>query len=404
MGPLRAMAGFAHAYRLPFSVSPWPIGRRTAGEGCEVFEGPVTFAPWTPRRPALAPDRHRRALGPGPRLPLLRRLRRAPVPPRRRHRHAGGDPERRRRLRADAAVLPARPALQRDRRGRARSPGRSSPASSSAGCPASCGSASASSSSARCTTSRAWSPRCATAPARSPRSSARARARGPGCAMMAFIWIALVYVIVAFTDITAATFVGQDRGPAGPGASPSTPAARSPLAAIAVPRPRDRHGRRRALPEAAALALDGRLRARRRSAWCGSARSCSTLLDPRRREPGASLILAYCFVASLMPVWALLQPRGYLGGFVLYIGARGRRRRHLLRRLPDRSSRRSSAGTRPGPTGGALPVPVRDHRLRRVLGLPRPGLLGHDLEADRARSRTAGRSATARCCSRRSSR
>jgi carbon starvation protein len=32
----------------------------------------------------------------------------------------------------------------------------------------------------------------------------------------------------------------------------------------------------------------------------------------------ALLILAYCIVASMVPVWALLQPRGYLGGFVLY--------------------------------------------------------------------------------------
>jgi carbon starvation protein len=31
------------------------------------------------------------------------------------------------------------------------------------------------------------------------------------------------------------------------------------------------------------------------------------------------LVIAYCFVASLIPVWALLQPRGYLGGFVLYL-------------------------------------------------------------------------------------
>ncbi|MGI8882743.1 MAG: carbon starvation CstA family protein, partial [Pyrinomonadaceae bacterium] len=30
------------------------------------------------------------------------------------------------------------------------------------------------------------------------------------------------------------------------------------------------------------------------------------------------LILIYCIIASLVPVWALLQPRGYLGGFVLY--------------------------------------------------------------------------------------
>ena len=30
------------------------------------------------------------------------------------------------------------------------------------------------------------------------------------------------------------------------------------------------------------------------------------------------LILAYCCVASMVPVWSLLQPRGYLGGFILY--------------------------------------------------------------------------------------
>jgi carbon starvation protein len=33
----------------------------------------------------------------------------------------------------------------------------------------------------------------------------------------------------------------------------------------------------------------------------------------------ALLILAYCCVASMVPVWSLLQPRGYLGGFVLYL-------------------------------------------------------------------------------------
>ncbi|MBI2210207.1 MAG: carbon starvation protein A [Deltaproteobacteria bacterium] len=30
------------------------------------------------------------------------------------------------------------------------------------------------------------------------------------------------------------------------------------------------------------------------------------------------LLLAYCFTASIMPMWLLLQPRGYLGGFFLY--------------------------------------------------------------------------------------
>ena len=38
---------------------------------------------------------------------------------------------------------------------------------------------------------------------------------GAGRAMMAFIWIALVYVTVAFTDITAGTFVAGDEALAG---------------------------------------------------------------------------------------------------------------------------------------------------------------------------------------------
>jgi carbon starvation protein len=29
-------------------------------------------------------------------------------------------------------------------------------------------------------------------------------------------------------------------------------------------------------------------------------------------------VLGYCFAASLLPMWLLLQPRGYLGGFILY--------------------------------------------------------------------------------------
>ena len=107
------------------------------------------------------------------------------------------------------------PALQRDRRRRAHRRARSWPASSSAGCPASCGSASASSSSAPCTTSRPWWPRCATRGARSRRSSASRLGRRAWLAMMAFIWLALVYVILAFTDITASTFVGDTEDLAG---------------------------------------------------------------------------------------------------------------------------------------------------------------------------------------------
>lgn len=136
-----------------------------------------------------------------------------------------------------------------------------------------------------------------------------------GAAMMAFIWIALLYVITAFADITAATFVaGTDElretattfNPGGAVAAASVMYLllavtlgltqrflRPPLWLVTV------------LFVPATIAL----------AWLGT--HVSNLLVLPHRTWGL-VILAYCGVASLVPVWALLQPRGYLGGFVLY--------------------------------------------------------------------------------------
>jgi carbon starvation protein len=50
--------------------------------------------------------------------------------------------------------------------------------------------------------------------------------------------------------------------------------------------------------------------------WTGTQFSTWLVLDART---WSVLILLYCFVASMTPVWALLQPRGYLGGFILYL-------------------------------------------------------------------------------------
>ena len=125
--------------------------------------------------------------------------------------------------------------------------------------------------------------------------------------------------------------------------------------------------------------------------WLGTRYSTLLVLDART---WGVLILAYCFVASLTPVWALLQPRGYLGRLRPLHGARGGRGRHLLRRLPGPAGGLQDLA-RPGRHGRALPVPVRDHRLRRLLGLPRPRLLGHHLEADREGVALPARWATA---------
>lgn len=141
--------------------------------------------------------------------------------------------------------------------------------------------------------------------------------KGAGRAMMVFILIALVYVIVAFTDITAGTFVaGSEELRASGGASGFNPGGAVAAASVMY------------------LTLSLILGVVQKyldpplwvvtvvfvplafaSAWAGTLASNIFILDHRA---WGLLILLYCCVASVTPVWLLLQPRGYLGGFVLY--------------------------------------------------------------------------------------
>lgn len=138
-----------------------------------------------------------------------------------------------------------------------------------------------------------------------------------------YIWLALIYVIIAFTDVTARAFVenlditlpdaeGGRIAVAGAGVATSsmlylglgltmgvvTRLARTPLwlnTVIFVP--------------LVALAI-----------WFGPQWPLDLSAGgavPSRHW--AWIILVYCGIASTLPVWLLLQPRGYLGGFFLYI-------------------------------------------------------------------------------------
>lgn len=134
-------------------------------------------------------------------------------------------------------------------------------------------------------------------------------------AMMLFIWIALIYIIVAFTDITASSFVSSPEELSGlnlqfnPGGAVAWASCsylalslllglvekflKTPLwlnSLIFIP---------------ATFAV----------CWVGTYFSEWFLFS---QVQWAILICIYCCVASLMPVWLLLQPRGYLGGHVLY--------------------------------------------------------------------------------------
>lgn len=137
---------------------------------------------------------------------------------------------------------------------------------------------------------------------------------GAGRAMMAFIWIALVYVIVAFTDITAGTFVSGDDSLRG--AESFNPGGAVAFASITY------------LGLSIVLGLVERylkpplwlstvifVPAVFSLSWLGTEFSNVFVLG---HLSWSLLILLYCIAASLVPVWFLLQPRGYLGGFVLY--------------------------------------------------------------------------------------
>ena len=132
-------------------------------------------------------------------------------------------------------------------------------------------------------------------------------------AMLAFIWLALVYVIVAFVDVTAGAFTTKAQ-----------------------------EGITSTFDQGGAVALAGVLylalavvmgivdRVFKPALWIQTVIFVPLIFVcvwfgtehsswlAARWEVWVVLILAYCFVASLAPMWLLLQPRGYLGGFVLY--------------------------------------------------------------------------------------
>jgi carbon starvation protein len=137
-----------------------------------------------------------------------------------------------------------------------------------------------------------------------------------GTAMLAFIWVALIYVIVAFADVTASTFVSGDADLKGlqftfnPGGAVAASSVLYLLLAL-VMGVVDRLFKP-PLWVSSLVFVPATLGA----VWLGTRISTWMVMDAKT---WAILIFAYCFIAALAPVWLLLQPRGYLGGFVLYL-------------------------------------------------------------------------------------
>lgn len=134
--------------------------------------------------------------------------------------------------------------------------------------------------------------------------------------MVGFIWLALLYVIVAFTEVTAATFVGvseEIEGIEGVANRGGAVAAASVMyLGLALVMGLVQRFLRPPMWLSTLIFVPATLGV----IYLGTRISTVLVFDIGTWEVA---ILAYCFVASLVPLWLLQQPRGYLGGFVLYL-------------------------------------------------------------------------------------
>jgi len=129
-----------------------------------------------------------------------------------------------------------------------------------------------------------------------------------------FVWLALVYVIIAFTDITAQTFkTTTSQGAFGPAVAGSS--ILYLMAAVVMGVLLYRLKIRLWLATLVFLPLMLFI------VWVGPhlPQPLLTLLSGISIKQWDAILLVYCLIASLIPVWLLLQPRGYLGGWFLYL-------------------------------------------------------------------------------------
>lgn len=131
---------------------------------------------------------------------------------------------------------------------------------------------------------------------------------------LTFIWFALIYVIIAFTDIIAHTFKTVSKEMAfGPGVAASS--ILYLLLGVIMGILLYRFKIKLWLATLIFLPLVLLI------VWVGPRlpQSIISFLSDISIKQWDSLLLLYCFIASVIPMWLLLQPRGYLGGWLLYL-------------------------------------------------------------------------------------
>src|SRR5580704_11744551 len=165
---------------------------------------------------------------------------------------------------------------------------------------------------------------------------------------LGFVWLALVYIIVAFTDVTATSFLGEltlDDGsvatavgaPEDAAAAPDVPPTRiakitgggiatSSLLYLALPIIMGVLMKYTKLTVNWATVIFVPLVGV--AIWVGQYIPFDIAaiwnLSPATAQKAWNVALVlYCVVASVLPMWLLLQPRGHLGGYFLYVALAG---------------------------------------------------------------------------------
>ncbi len=129
-----------------------------------------------------------------------------------------------------------------------------------------------------------------------------------------FMWLTLLYVIIAFTDITAQTFKAVSEDTA---FGPAVAASSILYLGLAVVMGVLLYRFKLSLRLLTAIFLPVVLF----TVWIGPHLPASILnfLGDISTKQWGVFLLIYCFIASIIPMWLLLQPRGYLGGWLLYL-------------------------------------------------------------------------------------
>ncbi len=129
-----------------------------------------------------------------------------------------------------------------------------------------------------------------------------------------FIWCSLLYVIVVFTDLTAGAFISRPELGAenfGPGVATSSFLYLLLACVMGVCLYKKNWSVTKStlifVPLVFVIIFLGQKIPLELPPLLGS-----------QQKGWDLLILAYCFVASIIPLWILLQPRGFLGAFILY--------------------------------------------------------------------------------------